>query len=204
MEKKEINTNITEIEDTESLSNNTILVEEDTMTKKDKILFFIKELIIYSIFILTVVITASYVTTNVIGIVAVRGESMMPTYKNSQIVLMNRYNPKFERGNVVIVDETSDGDTNGYYVIKRIIALGGDRIEFDAQTSTIYVNGEAVDEPYINEPEFEFPSQYDGFIVPEGYAFIMGDNRNNSYDSRDYGPVKESQLMGNVISFFNK
>lgn len=184
------------------LNTNKIVVEDDIVwSKKDRIIFFLKELVVYCIFIFALVVTIGYICANYVGIVKVKGESMLPTYNNGQIILMNRHEPTYDRGDVVIVDETYEGDTTSYYVIKRIIAFAGDKIEFDNDTSSIYVNNEKIDESYLNDAVFSFPDEYNNYVVPQNYVFVMGDNRNNSYDSRDYGPIQESQLMGKVINW---
>ena len=188
-------------EDTgEELTVNKIFVEDDIeWSDKEKITYFIKEILIYCFFIFALVVITNFITSHFFGVVRVKGVSMLPTYTNGQIVLMNKYKQVYERGDVAIVDETEEGSDEKYYVIKRIIAVVGDKITFDSSTSSLYINGNLCEEDYLNESTFEFPDEYNNFTIPDGYIFVMGDNRNNSYDSRNYGPIQLNRLIGKII-----
>lgn len=178
---------------------NKIIVREDIIiSKKLRVLYWIKDVIFYLIFILSMFLIINYVTNNFFGFAVVHGESMQPTYYEGQVLIVKKYKPNYQHGDIVIVDESVEGETNKYYVIKRIIGMPGDVISFNQDTSTIYINGEACDESYIKEDTFLFPEEYNNLTVPENCVFIMGDNRNNSYDSRDYGPVQIAQIVGKV------
>ena len=83
--------------------------------------------------------------------------------------------------------------------VKRIIAVEGQTVDIDYQTGTVYVDGEALDEPYLNEPmEEPWYEDLTSVTVPEGSVFVMGDNRNHSNDSRDVtlGTVDTRYLLG--------
>jgi len=79
--------------------------------------------------------------------------------------------------------------------VKRIIGKAGDKLEF--HDGHVYRNGEALQEPYINGT-MEY-SQKNTITVPEGYVFVMGDNRNHSSDSRFIGPVPVDHVLGKVV-----
>jgi len=132
--------------------------------------------------------------------ISVEGPSMIPTlHDGNRIVVTNLlYTPK--NGDVVIVTRESFSDVP---IVKRVIALAGQTVDIDYDTNAVYVDGEKVDEPYINEemrkPAFEtldFP-----LTVPEGHLFIMGDNRNHSTDGRDprIGLVETEEVLGKVL-----
>lgn len=140
----------------------------------------------------------------------VSGTSMYPTLNNGDILLISRLGYTPERGDVVIVQATNDDVKRP--LVKRIIALGGDTIRINFDTWEVTVNGELIDEPYVNKvPGYmEVYSsnltlsrvESDALIfegtVPEGKLFIMGDNRNNSKDSRSIGFVDERDVVGDV------
>jgi signal peptidase I len=86
-----------------------------------------------------------------------------------------------------------DGTTQDF--IKRVIAVGGDTIE--GRDGTVFVNGEQVDESYL--PEGVETSVFGPIDIPEGYVFVMGDNRGNSDDSRSFGPVPEDRIVGHAF-----
>ena len=137
----------------------------------------------------------------VFRIIQVDGSSMVPTLTNGDklIVWGAGYTP--ERGDVVIVDSYT---TYGKPLVKRVIAKGGDTISIDYETGTVTVNGEVLQEDYIAEPTYlgydvEFP-----YTVPEGTVFVMGDNRNQSLDSRSsyIGCIDEQDILGKVLVCF--
>jgi len=125
----------------------------------------------------------------------VSGESMIKTLDSGDMLLISRLGFSAKQGDIVVATKPySDNEP----IIKRVIATGGQTIDIDFEEGVVYVNGEALDEPYTNTPtnrsyDMEFP-----LTVPEGYLFLMGDNRNGSYDSRaeDIGLVDERYIMG--------
>ena len=92
---------------------------------------------------------------------------------------------------------------SGEYYVKRVIAVGGDTV--DIRQGKLYVNGEEVEEPYINGATekkiggVEFP-----YTVEDGKLFVMGDNREESMDSRDFGAVIRKQIKGKVLLYIGR
>ncbi len=134
-------------------------------------------------------------------IIQVEGESMEKTlYQGQRLIVWGAgYTP--ERGDVVIVDSYT---SYGRPLVKRVIALGGDTVDIDFDTGTVQVNGEVLEEPYLSEPtwlsyDVDFP-----ITVPEGTVFLMGDNRNNSLDSRSskVGCIDNRDILGKVLLRF--
>ena len=134
-------------------------------------------------------------------IIQVDGSSMVPTLGNGDklIVWGAGYTP--QRGDVVIVDSYT---SYGKPLVKRVIAKGGDTVSIDYATGTVAVNGEVLQEDYIAEPTYlgydvQFP-----YTVPEGTVFVMGDNRNQSLDSRStyVGCIDERDILGRVLLCF--
>ena len=134
-------------------------------------------------------------------IIQVDGSSMVPTLVNGDklIVWGAGYEP--QRGDVVIVDSYT---SYGKPLVKRVIAKGGDTVSIDYATGTVAVNGEVLQEDYIAEPTYlgydvQFP-----YTVPEGTVFVMGDNRNQSLDSRStyVGCIDERDILGKVLVCF--
>ena len=120
-----------------------------------------------------------------VRMVNVVGHSMVPTLEQSDKVVISNlfYHPK--QGDVVVL---------------RIIATEGQTVDIDFDDGVVYVDGKALDEPYVNEPVHDRENFEGKITVPEGCVFVMGDNRNASTDSRDarLGCVDTRYIMGRV------
>ncbi|MCD8375830.1 MAG: signal peptidase I [Oscillospiraceae bacterium] len=133
-------------------------------------------------------------------IITVDGPSMQPTLQNGDILLLQSafYTPK--QGDVVVL--TKDfADYTDRPIVKRVIAVGGQTVRIDYEEDTVYVDGAALDEPYILESDMLPAFTIEEITVPEGCVFVMGDNRNNSTDSRfvDLGAIDERYILGRVV-----
>lgn len=125
------------------------------------------------------------------------GDSMLPTFKNGEYLINYRLaykNDEPEYGDIVIID-LENGPEDGY-LIKRVIGLPGDTIEII--DNELYVNGMKVDEPYILEKMRGTKDMT--YILRKDEIFVMGDNRNNSLDSRVVGPINyKKEVRGKVV-----
>ncbi|MDE6691584.1 MAG: signal peptidase I, partial [Clostridia bacterium] len=124
------------------------------------------------------------------------GSSMEGTLVDGDCVYAIRSSSP-RRGDIVIID------TDEKPIIKRVIALGGDTVELKA--GVLYLNGEQVDEPYVdpvNNTASYSKNTFSVITVPEGKMFFMGDNRDDSNDSRSkYGVMPVSSIMGIVADW---
>ena len=128
---------------------------------------------------------------------------MYPTlHEGDQLLISSFGYDEPERGDIVVL--MADGFMDEP-LVKRVIALGGDTVEIDGEEGVVYVNGEALYEPYINDLAGQ--AMYTGdltgaFTVPEGEVFVMGDNRNGSSDSRklyEIGTIPYEKIVGKAI-----
>lgn len=151
---------------------------------------------------LTVVVLLFSFVMRINGIV---GSSMLPTLHDGDKVLLlgNLFYRAPAQGDVVILRKADF--YGGEPIVKRVVATAGDTLEIDFEAHTVTVNGETLDEPYINEPtanaiDMEYP-RAGPVTVPEGCMFVMGDNRNASSDSRDagLGMVDTRYIIGKVL-----
>ena len=121
----------------------------------------------------------------------VDGPSMRPTFEHGQRLLVVKaayWCGEPQRGDVVIFRSWGNPDEN---LIKRVIGLPGETVE--VKTGLVYIDGTPLDEPYIAALAAE---DYESTVIPHGYYFVMGDNRNASSDSRTRGPLPEENIIG--------
>lgn len=133
-------------------------------------------------------------------IIGVDGSSMLPTLQDKETMLLQSIGYEPEQGDIVVLTKFF-GHVQGP-IVKRVIATGGQTVDIDYAAGTVSVDGRALDEPYIREPMREpWFKNISHVTVPEGHIFVMGDNRNESDDSRDVqlGVVDERYVLGRVL-----
>ena len=147
-----------------------------------------------TVYVLTIVAAvAVLIATLILPVLQIEGTSMEPTLSNGDVVLLTK-TTDFDRGDLC-------GFTwNNKLLIKRVIGLPGDWIEID-NDGVIYLNGEKLDEPYVEKPalgecDLDFPYQ-----VPVDQYFVVGDMRESSIDSRNtlIGSIPKDQIVGRVF-----
>ena len=141
--------------------------------------------------------------------IEVSGKSMESTLQSGDNLIVKR-NAKVERGDIIIINKnTHKTAETDYYIIKRVIGVGGDKVEIKTD-GKVYVNGEQLDESYLDDGQVTYI--YDFFHheylpgeisinLEEDEIFYLGDNRKNSLDARMNGPCKQSDVIGVVSDF---
>ena len=136
-----------------------------------------------------------------VRLVTVSGPSMRETLQDGDCLLVVNAPlcGDFAAGDIVILRRESFRD--GEPIVKRVIAAGGQTVDIDFAAGVVYVDGRALEEDYVRQPTWldeglEFP-----VTVPEGCVFVLGDNRNDSDDSRDpdLGPVDTREILGRAV-----
>lgn len=140
---------------------------------------------LFALFVFNVILEMHYIPS----------ESMEPTISTGGYVLCDRVSYLFKdyeghRGDIVVFE---DPNGSGSLLIKRVIAVAGDTVEF--KDGDVYLNGELSEEPYIKAPHSTYSFQ-DSYTVPENAIFVMGDNREHSIDSRSFAsPFVETRAV---------
>ncbi len=142
--------------------------------------------------------------------IAVDGESMMPTLEDGDRMIVNKIGYKIgepKRFDIVVFHAPEQKN-----YIKRVIGLPGDTLEY--KDDQLYINGDPIDEPYLDayKEQINGGTLTEDFTlkdidvsldtIPEGYVFVMGDNRRNSKDSRHIGLVEQKEIIGNTSLIF--
>lgn len=128
--------------------------------------------------------------------VRVDGTSMVPTLQNGEYILINKLAYELgqpERGDIIVF---SYPDDNGQDLIKRVIGLPGDTVKIE--NGVVTINGQILEEPYIAQP----PIYTGEWTVPDGSLFVLGDNRNDSRDSHQWGLLPQENIIGKSVLIY--
>ena len=165
-------------------------MDEVKQSKKSILLDYLKVIVI------TLIVT--YGVLYFVQISKVYGTSMLPTYHEGNIVLVDKvfYKHSEPKRNDIVVVDYKDANMKETFIIKRVVGIGGDHIEI--KDNELYLNGELLEEDYINGAMINSEDMVED--VPEGKVFVMGDNRNNSLDSRKLGYFDfDEDVIGRVF-----
>lgn len=124
----------------------------------------------------------------------VEGESMLPTFENGEYLLTEKVSYRFslpQRGDIIVFEAPPNPDKD---FIKRIIGLPGE--EIDINEGHVFVNGKLLKEDYIPSHFYTSKGIFNRIKLAKNEYFVLGDNRNNSSDSRQWGPVKKQEIIG--------
>lgn len=155
---------------------------------------FLKDASVYILVIIFVLFVVNYVFTFQQNV----GPSMSPTLENGDAFILNKLAykvGKIKRGNVVVIN-----NNNSKYLVKRIIGLPGEKVEF--KDNVLYINGVAYKEDYLGSDveTYDFTMNdikgATGGKIPDKHYLVLGDNRTNSSDSREFGLVWEKEIVG--------
>lgn len=168
--------------------------KEEKLTWKQNMVLYLHDLVIYVSVILLVFLL-------LFRIIVVTGDSMYSTLWDGDYLLLmsNLLYPDPEAGDIVVVSKQSYDD--GAPIVKRVIATEGQIVDIDFENGIVYVDGLPIEEEYINTPTNRQEGMSFPLIVEKGCYFVMGDNRNNSRDSRspDIGQIDRREILGKAI-----
>ena len=168
--------------------------EED---RKNAVLLYLHDFVAWLVAIVLILLL-------LFRVVVVSGPSMnMTLVHGDYLLLLNNTlytNPK--QGDIVVAAKDSFND--GEPIIKRVIATEGQWVDIDFETGVVYVNGTAMEESYTNTPTNLYEGVEFPLMVEEGCIFVLGDNRNNSKDSRspEIGLIDKREILGKAIFLF--
>lgn len=172
----------------------------DTSSHRDEPVSFARWLAELVLMVGLAFLLASGIRTFVIQPYVIPTGSMIPTIELQDRVVANKFIYRFKdpkRGDIVVLDDPTGTVPT---LIKRVIATGGQTV--DLKDGLVYVDGVALDEPYTHGQPSEPMVVQMPYAVPDGYVWLMGDNRTNSADSRVFGAVPLSKIRGEAIFRF--
>ena len=162
------------------------------MTKEKK-----KEIFTFIIQLIVVFVLVTLVKTFLVANIVVRQSSMRNTFHDGDVLLLSKLNKDDITRGDIIVFRNPDRSSDHKYYIKRVIGVEGDSI-YILDDNRVLLNGELLDEAYVSPENNTHPSSGE-WDVPENSIFVMGDNRDNSNDSRAFGSIPRSDILGKIF-----
>lgn len=143
-----------------------------------------KEILSYVVIVIVVLLIKQFIVTPI----RVNGTSMNPTLVDKDIMILDKISYRFidiKRFEIIVIDKEAE------YLIKRVIGLPGEKVEF--KDNVLYINGKIVKEDFTHFDVEDFVLDE---VIPEGYYFVVGDNRPDSLDSRYIGLISKKEIIG--------
>ena len=166
-------------------------------SRKEAVLMYLHDFVYWLVSVLLVFLL-------LFRVVVVSGISMNQTLLHGDYLLLlnSAFYHEPEQGDIVVVSKQSF--RSGEPIIKRVIATEGQWVDIDFEAGIVYVNGNPLDEPYVNAPTTLYEGVDFPLMVEDGCIFVLGDNRNESQDSRspEIGQVDKREIMGKAIFLF--
>ncbi len=144
----------------------------------------LKELIPYIVIVIVVVLIRTFIVTPVL----VNGSSMSPTLKDNELLILKKYDSSYSRYDIVVLDYKDEK------LIKRVIGLPGETVEY--RDGVLYIDGKETKDEFAPITSDFKSSEFMTGAIPKGYYLVMGDNRNNSIDSRTIGLISKDEING--------
>ena len=162
---------------------------------------FVRGLVEWIVVLVGAVVVALLLRTFLFQAFWIPSESMEATLQQQDRVLVNKLSYRLHdvnRGDVIVFRRPDEEQAEIRDLIKRVIALPGESVE--ARENSIYINGAKLIEPYLAVDEVI--GDFGPITVPAGEVFVMGDNRDESYDSRFFGTVADERIVGRAFVLF--
>jgi signal peptidase I len=165
-----------------------MLTDQEPKSRQKSAFREILETIVFTLLIYFLIRTFLFENYRVVG------KSMVPALQDDEYLVVNKLVYRLhepQRGDIIVLRERGSGERK---LIKRVIGLPGETLAIESGQVTI--NGQLLDEPYIQNPD---RSSRSPAPIPEGHYFVMGDNRSNSSDSRNWGPLPGENVVGKAL-----
>ncbi|MEY2397762.1 MAG: signal peptidase [Actinomycetota bacterium] len=172
-------------------------LDEDAPVAAEKARRSRRQLIEWTVVIVAALATAMVLRLAVVQAFSIPSISMEKTLLVGDRVLVNKLNRKVHRGDVIVFKRPPGEEAAAIKdLIKRVIALPGETVS--AKDGKLYINDKELPEPYL-APGTQTLNLDHPVTIPAGYVWVMGDNRPNSHDSRFFGPIKQSSIIGHAF-----
>ncbi len=165
----------------------------------------VREIFEWVMCIVIAVAVAMFLKTFIMTVAMVDGNSMLDTLHDKERLIAWKLGYEPDNNDIIIFQPRESTPQSRKYFVKRVIATENQTVEIKYDENAVYVDGEKIEEPYIYEEMLDVSfGSTDYWVVPEGHVFVMGDNRNNSRDSRSdsVGFVDHDSIEGKVVFRF--